>query len=855
MTLSAYPPPSQWHDWSEFDTHHKKRSYSIVPTVCFNCEASCGLLAYVDKETLEIQKFEGNPFNPNSRGRTCAKGPATLSQVRDPERILYPQKRDGPRGSGKWKRVSWDEAMDDMAARVRKAILDKRHNEIIYHVGRPGEDGWMQRTFQGWGLDAHNSHTNVCSSSARLGYDLWMGNDRPSPDFAHAKFILLMSSHLETGHFFNPHAQRIMEAKKAGAQLAVMDVRLSNTASMADTWMPTYPGSEGAVLLAIAKILIDRKLYNREFVEKWVNWQEWGCETFDAFEAKLKSTYAEFTLAYAEKESGLSAKTIERVALSIAAAGTAFSSHIWRNAAAGNLHGWQTVRALFFLNVLMGAVGTKGGVLPNTWNKFVPKMPLPPPPQKVWSELLWPREFPFAHHEMSPILPHLLKSGRGRVEMYFTRCYNPVWTNPDGGIWMEVLQNESLVGCHAALTPVWNETAWFADYVLPMGLGPERHDSMSFETHASKWITFRQPVRRDANPGEVWEEDEFWIEMSWRIDPDGALGIRKHFESPYAPGTKMTMDDFFGWTFENGVPGLAEKAKSEGLTALAYMKKYGAFEVQGEVYDQWKDAGYPTPSKKLEFFSKTLADWGWPEEAVPRYGKSHVHPDKLDRSRGEYALVPTFRLPTQVHTRSGNAKWLMELSHTNPMWIHPKDAKAIGVKTGELVRVETEIGYFVNRVVVTPSIMAGIVGCSHHFGRWRLAPETGGERWCTALVKMEPKGPGAFLLKRIEGAAPFKSSDPDSSRIWWSENGVDQNLTFPVHPDPLSGMHCWHQKVRVTRATAADAYGDVYVDTARSMKVYEEWMKLTKSAPGPGGMRRPYWLQRPFKPSEEAYRM
>jgi anaerobic selenocysteine-containing dehydrogenase len=450
--------------------------------------------------------------------------------------------------------------------------------------------------------------------------------------------------------------------------------------------------------------------------------------------------------------------------------------------------------------------------------------------------------------------------------MYFSRVYNPVWTNPDGGTWMEVLSDESKVACHAALTPIWSETAWFADYVLPMGLGPERHDTMSFETHASKWITFRQPVRRvamermgkkvaltrDANPGEVWEEDEFWIEVSWRIDPDGSLGIRKHFESPYRPGEKMTMDEFFGWTFENGVPGLPEAAAKESLTPLAYMKKYGAFEVQKETYGLWDATGYPTPSKKLEFYSKTLAEWGWAEVAIPLYQKSHVHPERCDKAKSEYCLVPTFRLPTQIHTRSANAKWLMELSHTNPMWIHPKDAKAIGVKTGGLARVETEIGYFVNRVVVTPAIMPGVVGCSHHFGRWRFA-EQAGERWATSLVEMTPKGDG-FMLRQLEGAKPFESADPDSGHVWWSEVGVHQNLTFPVHPDPLSGMHCWHQKVRVIPAASIDRYGDIFVDRKKSMAVFEEWMRMTKSAPGPGGLRRPLWLQRPFKPSEEAYR-
>lgn len=97
----------------------------------------------------------------------------------------------------------------------------------------------MERVLGAWGVDGHNSHTNVCSSSARFGYYIWCGMDRPSPDHANARFILLISSHLETGHYFNPHAQRIIEGKMKGAKLAVMDPRLSSTASMADYWLPT----------------------------------------------------------------------------------------------------------------------------------------------------------------------------------------------------------------------------------------------------------------------------------------------------------------------------------------------------------------------------------------------------------------------------------------------------------------------------------------------------------------------------------------------------------------------------------------------------------------------------------------
>ena len=171
--LTNYPPPDLWDDWVEWDAkawpEKKQNRYRLIPTTCFNCESACGLLAYVDKDTGEIRRFEGNPAHPGSRGRNCAKGPATINQVNDPERILYPMRRKGARGSGEWERVSWDEALADIGGRIGKAIREGRQNEVMYHVGRPGEDGFMDRTLKAWGVDGHNSHTNICSSERALG--------------------------------------------------------------------------------------------------------------------------------------------------------------------------------------------------------------------------------------------------------------------------------------------------------------------------------------------------------------------------------------------------------------------------------------------------------------------------------------------------------------------------------------------------------------------------------------------------------------------------------------------------------------------------------------------------------------
>jgi anaerobic selenocysteine-containing dehydrogenase len=910
--LASFPPMERWDDWVEHDAvawpRKVERRFVLVPTTCFNCEAACGLVAYVDKQTLAIQRLEGNPHHPGSRGRNCAKGPATKNQIEDPARILHPLKRVGPRGSGQFERVSWDEVLDVFAAKIRAALVEGRRTEVMYHVGRPGHDGYMDRVLQSWGVDGHNSHTNVCSAAARLGYALWSGADRPSPDHEHSKFMLLLSAHLETGHYFNPHAQRIIEGKSKGAKLAVVDVRLSNTASMADYWLAPWPGTEAALLLGFVHVLLAEDLWDRTFVETWWNWRDFLAarhpaqpQTFERFAEALKTEYARFTPAFVAEETGVAADTIVAVAREIGAAKSAFASHVWRNAASGNEGGWQVARTLEMLCALVGSVGARGGTNLNSRDKFVAPPFLKPPPQDVWSELLYPREWPLSHHELSYLLPHFLMEGRGKLAAYFTRVYNPVWTNPDGMLWEQVLRDESKVELHAALTPTWSETAQYADYVLPMGVGAERHDLMSQETHAARWISFRQPVvraalerlgrpvhdTREANPGEVWEEDEFWIELSWRIDPDGTLGVRRYYESPYRRAEKITVDEYYRWIFENSVPGLPAEAAKHGMTPLEYMRRHGAFLVDKDTYEGHlerlpaaqvegseqrpdgsvlKDgkpigvlvdgaarAGFATPSRKLEFFSPTMAAWSWPEQTLPGYIESHIDRRTMDVAKGEYCLVPTFRLPTLIHTRSGNSKWLYELSNTNPVWIHPEDAERIGVGMTDLVRVSTRIGHFVNKVWVTEGMRPGIVACSHHLGRWRLFDNEHERTWATATVKREELGPGRFRFRRLEGIRPFVSADADTKRIWWTDGGVHQNLTFPVQPDPISGMHCWHQAVKVERAHAGDQYGDVEVDTTKSMAVYREW--LAKARPASGELRRPLHFARAVKPATSAYRL
>ena len=178
--------------------------------------------------------------------------------------------------------------------------------------------------------------------------------------------------------------------------------------------------------------------------------------------------------------------------------------------------------------------------------------------------------------------------------------------------------------------------------------------------------------------------------------------------SPYRKGQKITIDEYYRYIFEQ-IPGLTQAASREDMSALDYMRKYGAFEVEKKTYlknyrslsaEEMQGAGvlpggtimrdgkpvgvqiegqnfhgFPTPSRKQEFYSSTMIDFGYPDHAVPGYIRSHVHPDNLDREDCEFVLLPTFRLPTHIHSRSSNSKWLSEIAHRNPVWLQTTDSR------------------------------------------------------------------------------------------------------------------------------------------------------------------------------------
>ncbi len=1058
--LEFYPPVEEWDDFKELDGDDWKRggierhgiqspdnpdgikvnNFMIVPTACSNCEASCGLTAWVDKDTLTVKKYMGNPLHAGSRGRNCAKGYAAQSQMYDPDRIPFPLKRaDGAkRGEGKWVRTTWDEAMKAIGKKMQDTFkvgdeLSKK--TVMFHIGRPNENGFTGKVWHTFGSDAFNSHTNICSAGGRTATIQWANDDRTSPDWANAKLVFLNSSHAaDAGHYFQQSAGFIADARRKGAKLVVMDPRLSNSAGIADLWLAPWPGTETVVYLYLANRILQEDKVNHAFVKSWVNWdrlmdnQDYlnfmlkkgyisklpKDNSYESFIELLKDLYSPYTLEYAVEETKIPAYKLEKLYEIFIWAGDAISSYFWRASAAGNRGGWMTSRAGYLPIVLRGAIGTEGGTFFHHWHVIsvagkggkatvgegkVPKV-------DVWNELTWPPEWPLSTYEMSFLLPHLLTDKewqekwikRGlkvpqKLAVWIPRMYNPVWINPDGFRWIDVLKDESKMELTFNLSPTWSETNWYVDYILPVGLAGERHDQHSEATMPGRWTSFRQPVLRvaleksgwkpkdpsratleahiKAGLGEIWEENEFWINLAFHyVDPDGSLGIRKHWESKKRPGNPVTIAEWYDAAFSH-LPKLVKTAKSHPKYANSefpvyeYMRDHGTWLEEDkiyhaqkrelkvekyEVYDASTDTyetlecyvshghkypkkyvtkdkygvltyehdgekktigievdgklreGFATLDKKLNFFNEWIVDWKWPEYAIPIYPRTDKEKDEMVhivshvnhrymKEENAFALNTVFRLPYNIHTRSVNSKHLMEISQNHdPVWISTEDAKRLGFKRGDAVKVRIvdtvsglESGYFIAMAVPTEGILPGTLACSHHGGRWRVVNSVEIKNG-SDVGEFQPKGfkgelgvmgIGAPLaeiemvdedgkvgkLRYKEGIKPrkpwqFAEYNKDLDNIWWDGlSGAWQNAVAAPHPDPISGMHCWHHKVLIEKPNKGEKIGDVYVNYDNNFKVYQAWRdKLTRPLNSSDKLRRPVHIKRPWVPlSHKAY--
>ncbi|WP_131109690.1 molybdopterin-dependent oxidoreductase [Sulfuricystis thermophila] len=796
-----------------------------IPYTCHVCNIQDGAIAYV--ENGRIVKLEGNPEHVSTRGRLCAKGNSGMWYTYNPDRVLYPLKRVGARGEGKWKRITWDEALTEIAQKL-DAALKEDPNTIMLKWGRDRTGGALVRFMHTLGSDSTMNHTSVCESSKKVGLEPSWGPDIETPDFANTKYVLNFGSNvLEASYFHNPLSQRVTEGRIDNhMKIVTFDVRLSNTAGFSDEWIPVHPGTDGAVALAIGHVILRDDLQDSDFINTWTN----------VTVKELKEHYKQFTPEWAEKISGVPAATIERLAHEFATAKPA-TVFTYRGPAK-HLYGSYNEKACMMLPILTGNVETKGGYcLPRGMGWPQPDPKPPKPAKHAYSNHHHHPLYPLASHSVSHLTPFDIVEGKRKVNVYFTYMDNPTYTNPGGmAVWGKLFKDEKLIPYYVSISTVIGEETALADIILPDCMFLERWEPESMPNSLWPWLGIRQPII--APLGETRETRVILRDIIHKLDPDGKRGMKQYWN--FKDG-----EDYMRQHFDN-VPGLKEAG------GLDFLKKKGVWPIYGKLnpatgkiadrtgreikaeYNLYKKelsaaemmgatvgkdgvitkngkaigvqrngknyVGFPTGNRLINVRVDEWAKYGF--NPMPTFKRIPWHETMKD----DELIMTTYKFNVHVQSRTASVKWLAEIAHNNPMWINTETAKKIGVKTGDLVRVESKVGYLVTKAYVTEGIHPKTVAIATGCGHWEYG------RLATLKLNEKPQFGG--------------TEDPDLKNVWWDDKGVHPNDIIPAIADPIGGSQAWYDTVvKVTKAGPNDKYGDVHGDWEKHLAVFKEGLR------------------------------
>jgi len=487
----------------------KKRT--AIPSACWQCVSRCSIIGYIEEGRLV--KIEGQPNSIRTEGLVCSKAQAGINQVYDPDRILYPMRRVGARGEGKWKRVSWDEALDEVAGKLKKLRDDGHPEKFMFHYGRMKASS--SKLIKSVFLATYGTGGKWTSQELTWGshYDNW--------DLDNTKYVLNFGSNCLEAHTNHTGiALRLVRAlADRKVKMVTFDVRLSNTAARSSEWVPIKPGTDLAVVLAMCNVVMSEDLYlgaGEEFL-KFCKVTPGPGATTKIKVAALKAHFAQYTPEWAEQVSGVEAETIRRVAREFATAKPACLLS-YRGAVA-HYYGAETERAVQTLAAITGNIDNPGGrckAVGASWK--YPKGPKNKPKGKGLKILKgFKGDAALPTHGASHQVFKMIKEGSaGRPEVYMWYCYQPVYSNADCKENEAVLKDEKLLPFTVAVTPFYDESSRLADLILPDTTYLERWDweDMVSPTQVAEYY-LRQPLIEPL--GEVRDFADVCIDLAERM--------------------------------------------------------------------------------------------------------------------------------------------------------------------------------------------------------------------------------------------------------------------------------------------------------------------------------------------------
>ena len=625
------------------------------------CPASCGILGYL--EYGKVIKLGGNPLDPNSRGRLCAKGIAGLNHLYNPDRVPFPLKRIGKRGEGRWKQISWDEAFSEMAFRLKALQAESQHQDFI--IRNPWDfasNDIAGRFASAFGHSTTFHHAILDSPNGAFAIQETTGHSMGIGDVAHARYILNFGDNpYESNSLYIPFVQRLVDARmNLGAKLVTFDVRISQTSGKSDEWFPILPGTDSMVALAMAHVIANEGLWDKEFIERWTNTSP----------NRLLRHLNPYTPQKAESVSGVRASDIKRIAVEFANARPGVA--IGGGGVLKHVNGASNQKAILLLNAIVGSLDIKGGFF------FPQSYPLDPPDPK-----------PPKSKRMNPESQHLFVRVNRRVQqvgVLMTHMDNPVYKGPDSKFISHVLLDEGRIPFHISIDPFINESNIYADLVLPEATYLERWDLLSPPSmDGVPFIALRQPMAKPS--GQALSFSDILIELAHRVGGEMGryftFGKTEHYiEAMIRKIPRLVDAGGIDFLMEKGIwvdPGMKPQYGSNGKKRLK------------------------TRSGKFEF-----------DPSLPSYSPIPHHQKMKE---GEFHLI-TFQWNVHSYSQTTNCKWLMEIVHKNPLWINEETARRMKIDNGDQVRITSPLGSLVTPVFVTQGIHPRVVALSDSLGRW-----------------------------------------------------------------------------------------------------------------------------------------
>jgi anaerobic selenocysteine-containing dehydrogenase len=711
-TMEGFIHPDEGARQANYGTGEGKTS-SEVFTFCHLCAAHCSMKAIVqDGKLVDLEP----DVESGLHAEQCAvnKGRFTIPEVmQHKDRLLYPQKRVGARGEGKWQRISWDEALDTIAGKFNVVKQEFGPESVAFGLGEPKglEFAFAQRLASAFGTPTVVTPGWSCGIPKAMAGAFTYGSPVVCDDEHLPALIVMWGSNMNqtTGGFRRESLERSLEA---GAKLIVVDPQKTDVARLADLWIRLKPGSDGALAAGFLKIIVEEKLYDEEIVADWTV----------GFE-KLQAHVATYSLDEIEKLTWAPRQQIEQFARLYGQ--TKPAAMQTGNAVDQLVNSFQTTRAIAIARAICGNVNVPGGDVVLTappytrpGNFFL----LHKYPRRA--EKILGKRFKFAQRSAF-IPPHvltraILEADPCPVKAAMFILSNPLVSWPNSTeTYQALMKLEFIAISELFMTP----TAALADIVLPAAWGME-HEELGY------WPGWYEEIRAYPKlvdpPGECWPDTKIVNELAKR------LGLAEDF-----------------WQDDNEA--LSEMLKPSGMGYDKFKEKRAL-----RAKHEYRRHDYKTPSKKIEIYSERVEKIGY--APMPLWEELRLTPEIPD----EYPLLLT-NAKEETYMLSG-FKQVASVRIIRPeplVELHPDTAEKYGLKEGQWVTIETKDGSIKQRLSLNRSLDPRVVVAA--FGWWFPEQAESGYGWSGSNINMlTPSGPdydpstGGVTLRgvpcRIHGA-------------------------------------------------------------------------------------------------------